>query len=75
MQSSPMGCQRIFIPFKGIYANLWRLSDMLGQRRMFMIAIAIFGIGSLLGGLPTSYMSWPSWSRLVGHIHHDRRAC
>lgn len=34
-----------------------RLSDMLGQRRMFMIAMTLFGIGSLLGGLaPTPFI-------------------
>lgn len=31
-----------------------RLSDLLGRRRMFMIAIALFGAGSLLGGLASS---------------------
>ncbi|MDR9854274.1 MFS transporter [Paenibacillus sp. VCA1] len=31
-----------------------RLSDMLGRRRMFMIAIALFGVGSLIGGLASS---------------------
>ncbi|MGG4044359.1 MFS transporter [Paenibacillus favisporus] len=31
-----------------------RLSDLLGRRRIFMIAIALFGVGSLLGGLANS---------------------
>lgn len=31
-----------------------RLSDLLGRRRMFITAMAIFGLGSLLGGLSES---------------------
>jgi EmrB/QacA subfamily drug resistance transporter len=31
-----------------------RLSDVLGRRRMFMVAISLFGVGSLLGGLAES---------------------
>lgn len=31
-----------------------RLSDLLGRRRMFMIAMGLFGVGSLLGGLADS---------------------
>ncbi|MBY0162698.1 MFS transporter [Cytobacillus firmus] len=31
-----------------------RLSDLLGRRRMFMIAMGLFGLGSLLGGLADS---------------------
>lgn len=33
-----------------------RLSDLLGRRRMFMIAIGLFGVGSLLGGLADSQL-------------------
>ncbi|NYV68750.1 MFS transporter [Bacillus sp. Gen3] len=33
-----------------------RLSDLLGRRRMFIIATALFGLGSLLGGLVNSDM-------------------
>ncbi|PYI52593.1 MFS transporter [Paenibacillus flagellatus] len=31
-----------------------RLSDLLGRRRMFMIAMSLFGLGSLLGGVAGS---------------------
>ncbi|MFF2090877.1 MFS transporter [Paenibacillus sp. NPDC058174] len=31
-----------------------RLSDLLGRRKMFVIAMSLFGLGSLLGGLATS---------------------
>ncbi|MNV73828.1 Antiseptic resistance protein [compost metagenome] len=31
-----------------------RLSDLLGRRKMFIVAMALFGSGSLLGGLATS---------------------
>ncbi|WP_238327567.1 MFS transporter [Paenibacillus gorillae] len=33
-----------------------RLSDLLGRRKMFIIAMSLFGLGSLLGGLATSQM-------------------
>ncbi|MFF3924366.1 MFS transporter [Paenibacillus lactis] len=33
-----------------------RLSDLLGRRRMFIIAMALFGLGSLLGGLSESQL-------------------
>ncbi|MBB6735563.1 MFS transporter [Cohnella zeiphila] len=33
-----------------------RLSDLLGRRRMFMIAMALFGLGSLLGGASESQL-------------------
>jgi len=33
-----------------------RLSDLLGRRRMFIIAMALFGLGSLLGGLSDSQL-------------------
>lgn len=33
-----------------------RLSDLLGRRRMFMIAMALFGLGSLIGGLSDSQL-------------------
>ena len=33
-----------------------KLSDLLGRRRMFIIATALFGLGSLLGGLVNSDM-------------------
>ncbi|KHF32899.1 Antiseptic resistance protein [Paenibacillus sp. P1XP2] len=33
-----------------------RLSDLMGRRRMFIIAMALFGAGSLLGGLADSQM-------------------
>ncbi|MEK8126389.1 MFS transporter [Paenibacillus filicis] len=33
-----------------------RLSDLLGRRKMFIVATAIFALGSLLGGLATSQM-------------------
>lgn len=31
-----------------------RLSDLLGRRKMFIVAMTLFGLGSLLGGLATS---------------------
>ncbi|WP_410768735.1 MFS transporter [Fontibacillus sp. BL9] len=31
-----------------------RLSDLIGRRRMFVVAMALFGLGSLLGGLSDS---------------------
>ncbi|RXZ83100.1 MFS transporter [Paenibacillaceae bacterium] len=31
-----------------------RLSDLLGRRKMFIVAMLLFGLGSLLGGLATS---------------------
>lgn len=34
-----------------------RMSDLLGRRRMFMIAMALFGAGSLLGGLAESQLT------------------
>ncbi|WP_438447250.1 MFS transporter [Gorillibacterium sp. sgz5001074] len=34
-----------------------RLSDLLGRRRMFMIAMGLFGLGSLLGGLAGSQLT------------------
>lgn len=33
-----------------------RLSDLLGRRRMFIIAMGLFGLGSLLGGLADSQL-------------------
>jgi MFS family permease len=33
-----------------------RLSDLLGRQRMFMIAMSLFGLGSLLGGLADSQL-------------------
>lgn len=33
-----------------------RLSDLLGRRRMFIIAMALFGLGSLLGGFSESQL-------------------
>ncbi|MDQ1914578.1 MFS transporter [Paenibacillus sp. GD4] len=33
-----------------------RLSDLMGRRKMFMIAMSLFGLGSLLGGLSDSQL-------------------
>ncbi|SET67664.1 MFS transporter [Paenibacillus sp. NFR01] len=33
-----------------------RLSDLMGRRRMFMLAMSLFGLGSLLGGLADSQL-------------------
>ncbi|OXM85510.1 MFS transporter [Paenibacillus rigui] len=40
--------------FGGFLLTGGRLSDLLGRRKMFIIAMALFGLGSLLGGLATS---------------------
>ncbi|MBD8025342.1 MFS transporter [Ureibacillus sp. Re31] len=50
--------QWVVSAFSLVYGGLLliggRLSDLLGRRRMFMIATALFGFGSLLGGLVNS---------------------
>ncbi|WP_025697391.1 MFS transporter, partial [Paenibacillus forsythiae] len=44
------------LAFGGFLLIGGRLSDLLGRRRMFMIAMALFGLGSLLGGLADSQL-------------------
>jgi len=44
------------LTFGGFLLIGGRLSDMLGRRRMFMIAMALFGLGSLLGGFAESQL-------------------
>lgn len=43
-----------------------RLSDLLGRRRMFIIAMGLFGLGSLLGGLSSSQLMLISARGLQG---------
>ncbi|MFD1774761.1 MFS transporter [Paenibacillus rhizophilus] len=45
------------LAFGGFLLIGGRLSDLLGRRRMFMIAMALFGLGSLLGGLAGSQLA------------------
>lgn len=42
------------LAFGGFLLIGGRLSDLMGRRRMFMIAMSLFGLGSLLGGLAES---------------------
>lgn len=44
------------LAFGGFLLIGGRLSDLMGRRRMFMIAIGLFGLGSLLGGLAESQL-------------------
>lgn len=44
------------LAFGGLLLIGGRLSDLLGRRRMFIIAMGIFGLGSLLGGLAESQL-------------------
>ncbi|MCE3198321.1 MFS transporter [Paenibacillus sonchi] len=44
------------LAFGGFLLIGGRLSDLMGRRRMFMIAMALFGLGSLLGGLAESQL-------------------
>ncbi|MBB3112416.1 EmrB/QacA subfamily drug resistance transporter [Paenibacillus phyllosphaerae] len=44
------------LAFGGFLLIGGRLSDLLGRRRMFMIAMGLFGLGSLLGGLAESQL-------------------
>ncbi|GAA3411220.1 MFS transporter [Paenibacillus hodogayensis] len=44
------------LAFGGFLLIGGRLSDLMGRRRMFIIAMALFGLGSLLGGLSTSQL-------------------
>ncbi|MGG1517796.1 MFS transporter [Paenibacillus oryzisoli] len=44
------------LAFGGFLLIGGRLSDMLGRRRMFMIAMSLFGLGSMLGGLSDSQL-------------------
>jgi EmrB/QacA subfamily drug resistance transporter len=44
------------LAFGGFLLIGGRLSDLLGRRRMFTIAMALFGLGSLLGGLADSQL-------------------
>ncbi|NJJ42430.1 MFS transporter [Paenibacillus apii] len=44
------------LAFGGFLLIGGRLSDLLGRRRMFIIAMGIFGLGSLLGGLADSQL-------------------
>lgn len=52
--------QWVVSAFSLVYGGLLliggRLSDLLGRRKMFIIAIGLFGFGSLLGGLVNSDM-------------------
>lgn len=42
------------LAFGGFLLIGGRLSDLIGRRKMFMIAMSLFGLGSLLGGLADS---------------------
>lgn len=44
------------LTFGGFLLIGGRLSDLMGRRRMFMIAMGLFGLGSLLGGLAESQL-------------------
>jgi len=44
------------LAFGGFLLIGGRLSDLIGRRRMFMIAMSLFGLGSLLGGLADSQL-------------------
>lgn len=44
------------LAFGGFLLIGGRLSDLMGRRRMFMIAMSLFGLGSLLGGLAESQL-------------------
>ncbi|MFE4710290.1 MFS transporter [Paenibacillus sp. NPDC056722] len=44
------------LAFGGFLLIGGRLSDLMGRRRMFIIAMALFGLGSLLGGLSESQL-------------------
>jgi len=44
------------LAFGGLLLIGGRLSDLLGRRRMFIIAMGLFGLGSLLGGLAESQL-------------------
>ncbi|MGG4470708.1 MFS transporter [Paenibacillus alvei] len=44
------------LTFGGLLLIGGRLSDLLGRRRMFIIAMSLFGLGSLLGGLAESQL-------------------
>lgn len=44
------------LAFGGFLLIGGRLSDLMGRRRMFMIAMGLFGLGSLLGGLSESQL-------------------
>src|SRR4051794_30110528 len=42
------------LTFGGFLLLGGRLADLFGRRRMFMIGLAVFGLGSFLGGLAQS---------------------
>ncbi|MGP3959239.1 MFS transporter [Nonomuraea sp. 3N208] len=42
------------VPFGGFLLLGGRLSDMVGRRRMFVLGMLLYGVGSLLGGLAAS---------------------
>ncbi|WP_025716797.1 MFS transporter [Paenibacillus sp. 1-18] len=44
------------LAFGGFLLLGGRLSDLMGRRRMFMVAMGLFGLGSLLGGLAESQL-------------------
>ena len=44
------------LAFGGLLLIGGRLSDLIGRRRMFIIAMGLFGLGSLLGGLAESQL-------------------
>ncbi|WP_232229227.1 MFS transporter [Paenibacillus zanthoxyli] len=44
------------LAFGGFLLIGGRLSDLLGRRRMFIIAMGLFGLGSLLGGIADSQL-------------------
>lgn len=54
------------LAFGGFLLIGGRLSDLLGRRRMFIIAMGLFGLGSLLGGLSGSQLMLISARGLQG---------
>ena len=51
-----MGSKCIFSSLWGIFTNWGKIVRFIGKKRMFIIATALFGLGSLLGGLVNSDM-------------------
>jgi Major Facilitator Superfamily len=47
--------QRLHVAFDGLLLLGGRAGDILGRRRMFIFGLALFSLGSLLGGLATTF--------------------